>query len=309
MDPEKGKVFQQGAAGAAPAPQAVCSWHGKPLVDFNDQDTAAWILTIESLSKAQAEAARDEFIADEFGGEELAGLTLKSLGRLLRGTAGEGAELAILAARDAYTSILPEADEATQAEKWDPQGKWAPHQGADLQPQGAPVSAPEPEPEPEQAGPPPETHPEAQTEKGKEKEEPSTKAAAGPAPTETNTAVEAQSETEPAAEPEPEPEPKPKEKREKKGEKSGKDKKKAAEPATATKRSAEADPAPEPRPSRFSISFGSPAPSAAKLGKGIQKAAQAAQKVSTARPCTRNTAHQEQQPCAGLTTNVSPRCV
>jgi hypothetical protein len=81
-----------------------------PMAEFDEAAVLAWLGTVPGLTAAQGAAAAAEKAEDENSGQMLIGTTAKSLRRLLRGTAAEGAVPALLAARD--LCLAAEAEEA-----------------------------------------------------------------------------------------------------------------------------------------------------------------------------------------------------
>ena len=82
-----------------------------PMTEFGEAAVLAWIAGVPGLTAAQRAAALERMEEDEYDGTGLAVVKAKSLLRLLRGTAAEGAVPRLLAARDAQL----EAEEADAA--------------------------------------------------------------------------------------------------------------------------------------------------------------------------------------------------
>ena len=78
-----------------------------PMASFDEAVVLAWLGTVPGLTAAQLTAARARMAEDEYDGGELANAKPKSLLRLLRGTAAEGAVPLLLAARDAHLAAEP----------------------------------------------------------------------------------------------------------------------------------------------------------------------------------------------------------
>jgi hypothetical protein len=79
-----------------------------PMAKLDEAAVLAWVACVPGLTAAQRAAALERMEEDDYDGEELAIAKAKSLLRLLRGTAAEGAVPRLLAARDAQL----EAEEA-----------------------------------------------------------------------------------------------------------------------------------------------------------------------------------------------------
>ena len=84
-----------------------------PLVEFDEAAVLAWVVGVPELTAVQRVAALERMEEDEYDGMELAVAKAKSLLRLLRGTAAEGAVPQLLAARDAQ--LEAEQEEAAVA--------------------------------------------------------------------------------------------------------------------------------------------------------------------------------------------------
>jgi hypothetical protein len=85
------------------------------MVEFDEAAVLAWLGTVPGLTAAQRAAAAEMMAEDEYDGPQLAGVTAKALGRLLRGTEAEGAVPPLLAARNAHL-VAEAAAEAAEAE-------------------------------------------------------------------------------------------------------------------------------------------------------------------------------------------------
>jgi hypothetical protein len=83
-----------------------------PIVEFDEAAVLAWVAGVPGLTAAQRAAALERVEEEEYDGEDLAAARPKSLLRLLRGTAAEGAVPRLLAVRDAQ---LEAEEEATAA--------------------------------------------------------------------------------------------------------------------------------------------------------------------------------------------------
>jgi len=81
-----------------------------PMVEFDEVAVLAWVAAVPGLTTAQRTAALERMQEDEYDGGALAMAKAKSLLRLLRGTAAEGAVSRLLAARD--TQLEAEDEEA-----------------------------------------------------------------------------------------------------------------------------------------------------------------------------------------------------
>jgi hypothetical protein len=73
-----------------------------PMAAFDEAAVLVWLGTVPGLTVAQRAAVAAEMAEDEYSGQMLIWTTAKSLRRLLRGTAAEGAVPLLLAARDAH---------------------------------------------------------------------------------------------------------------------------------------------------------------------------------------------------------------
>jgi hypothetical protein len=98
-----GQLLDVAKEGDAPAPPG-------PMVEFDEAAVLAWVAAVPGLTAAQRTAALERMEEDEYDGGELAMAKAKSLLRLLRGTAAEGAVSRLLAARD--TQLEAEDEEA-----------------------------------------------------------------------------------------------------------------------------------------------------------------------------------------------------
>jgi hypothetical protein len=79
------------------------------MAEFDEAAVLAWLATVPGLTVGQRAAAAEMMAEDEYNGPQLAGVTAKALGRLLRGTEAEGAVPLLLAARDERLA-LPEPE-------------------------------------------------------------------------------------------------------------------------------------------------------------------------------------------------------
>jgi hypothetical protein len=101
-------------AAAEPAPPPEPEPMAGPMTGFDEAAVLHWVGAIPGLSLAQREAIQARLGAEELDGEELETLREKRLGRLLRGTAAEGAAPLLLAARDDYLATREAAEQPTE---------------------------------------------------------------------------------------------------------------------------------------------------------------------------------------------------
>lgn len=95
---------------APPEPEPMAG----PMTSFDEAAVLRWVGAVHGLSLAQREAIQARLGAEELDGEELKTLREKRLGRLLRGTAAEGAAPLLLAARDDYLATREAAERPTE---------------------------------------------------------------------------------------------------------------------------------------------------------------------------------------------------
>jgi hypothetical protein len=84
------------------------------MTSFDEAAVLRWVGAVHGLSLAQREAIQARLGAEELDGEELKTLREKRLGRLLRGTAAEGAAPLLLTARDDYLATREAAERPTE---------------------------------------------------------------------------------------------------------------------------------------------------------------------------------------------------
>jgi hypothetical protein len=82
------------------------------MAEFDTAAVLAWLASVPGLTPAQRAATTEIMAEDEYAGGELANVQPKSLRRLLKGSAAEGAVLVLLAARDVHLAAA-EAEERT----------------------------------------------------------------------------------------------------------------------------------------------------------------------------------------------------
>ena len=100
-----------------PSPSWWSQFYPEPMAELGEEAVLAWLSAVPGLTAAQRSAARERMEEDEYDGGELAVAKAKSLLRLLRGTAAEGAVPRLLAARDAKLEAEQEPSEAEPAER------------------------------------------------------------------------------------------------------------------------------------------------------------------------------------------------
>ena len=83
-------------------------------MEFDEATVLAWLATVRGLTAAQRAAALERMEEDEYDGGALTMAEAKSLLRLLRWTAAEGAVARLLAARDAQLEAEEEVAAAVQ---------------------------------------------------------------------------------------------------------------------------------------------------------------------------------------------------
>jgi hypothetical protein len=75
------------------------------MAEFDEPAVLAWLATVPGLTPAQGAVVAAEMAEDEYDGPLLAGATVKTLRRLLKGTDAEEAVTLLLAARDAWLAV------------------------------------------------------------------------------------------------------------------------------------------------------------------------------------------------------------
>ena len=78
-----------------------------PMAEFDEAAVLVWLGTVPGVTAAQRAAAAEMLAEDEYDGSLLVGATAKTLGRLLKGTAAEGAVPLLLAIRDKHLAAEP----------------------------------------------------------------------------------------------------------------------------------------------------------------------------------------------------------
>jgi hypothetical protein len=87
-----------------------------PMAEFDEVAVLVWLSRVPGLTAAQLADVNDIMADAEYEGAELVGLTVKSLRRLLKGTAAEEAVPLLLAARDDHlTAAAAEAEQRAAA--------------------------------------------------------------------------------------------------------------------------------------------------------------------------------------------------
>jgi hypothetical protein len=72
------------------------------MAEFDEAAVLAWLATVPGLTAAQRATVAEMMAEDEYNGPQLAGVTAKALGRLLKGTAAEATVPLLVAARDGH---------------------------------------------------------------------------------------------------------------------------------------------------------------------------------------------------------------
>jgi hypothetical protein len=81
-----------------------------PMAGFDEVAVLAWLFSVPGLTAAQRVAAAEIMAEDEYDGDTLVHVKPKTLLRVLKGTAAEGAVPALLAARDAHLAAEAAAE-------------------------------------------------------------------------------------------------------------------------------------------------------------------------------------------------------